>query len=172
MSGNAIEQSITALEGERTDLADRLGKVDEALVSLRRLVGTPVVPTDRPTDRPRSQPQRRAERTPAVSAGPDVRKTPAATATPRVSDVATATVQALSDQGPLSLSELVVATRRKAMVLKHAMQSMAANGIVHRTGTGPRNFKWNLGAKGAKSGKSTKEEPSRRRAHGFEEHVE
>lgn len=48
--------------------------------------------------------------------------------------------------------------------MRGIFQQLATKGIVHQTGTGPRNFQWHLGAKGAGvQKKPAKEEPSRRR---------
>lgn len=52
--------------------------------------------------------------------------------------------------GPVSRGDLVTRLHSDAAVVSRHLNALFAKGLVHREGTGPRNARWGLGAKGAK----------------------
>jgi len=114
-SSSPIARAIAELETERRNLQSRLGKVDDAIASLRALFHLPAPTEPKPKSEPRAS-------------------TPAPRSSSNGGDTVAAIRAALS-HGPLSPGALAKAVGLDRPVLRIQLRALERDGVVVSTGT-------------------------------------
>lgn len=136
---DAIQQAITDLERKYAEAMGQAEAFRDALGAIRRAYGVPTAPEVCPMVPTPTAPPRPTERLPRGMGD-------------TLQDAALA---ALETRSPQATSEIAAALGRSPRYAADVMVALRQKGLIHRTGTGPRNYRWHLG-----KGSGPKEGPS------------